>query len=162
MKIIKPILLGIIAAGGALVFEFIFSLFFPGIIVPKNLFLQTVTLSLVIAAAIEESFKFLVIYKSFFCLENSKNIILSSLLFGLGFSLAEIAILNLSEISYNFNVYMNILGIIFIHMLTSVFIGYMILKLKKITPFLALAIILLAFAAHLSYNAAIIHGYLQK
>jgi len=156
MRFIKPILLGVIAAGGALVFELAISLFSSDINLQKNMISGTFSPFLILTAAVEEFFKFLVIYKSFADFKNPKNIFYSSLLLGLGFSLAELAVINAFEISSGVNLYLGITGIILIHTLTSGTIGWFIAKIKKAAFPLLVATIFPAILMHLFYNTAVI------
>ncbi|MFA4818031.1 MAG: PrsW family glutamic-type intramembrane protease [Parcubacteria group bacterium] len=162
-KFIKPIFLGVIAAGGALVFELLFSSFFPTYDFSAAALSFDIIIFLIIAAAIEEFFKLLVIYKSFFLQKNNGREFLSSaLLLGLGFALAEITISNYFGLSENPNLYFGILGIFLVHMLSAGLIGYLLIKIRA-RIFTALALVFLAATAlHFTYNWAIIAGYLQK
>ena len=162
-KFIKPIFLGIIAAGGALVFELLSTSFFPAENFSISTLSVTVVVFLIIAAAIEEFFKLLVIYKSLFLKKNNDREFLSSaLLLGLGFALTEIAVSNYFGLSGNPNLYLGILGIILVHTVSAGLIGYLLLKIRA-GIFTLLAVVLLAATLlHFAYNAAIIAGYLQK
>ena len=66
MRFIKPTFLGMIAAGGALVFELLVSDFFPENNFSEAALSLNIIFLLLAAAAIEEFFKLLVIYKSFY------------------------------------------------------------------------------------------------
>lgn len=199
MKFIKPIFLGMIAAGGALVFELLVSGFFPENNFSEAALSLNIIFPLLAAAAIEEFFKLLVIYKSFYPHTNfnkktfintasrealsrssenaefvkvgvgvylqknsAREFLYSSLFLGFGFSLAEIAISNYFSIFGDLNLYLGILGIIFIHTLSAGLIGWLLLKIKKISFFSLALILFAATLLHFSYNAAIISGYLQK
>lgn len=162
-KIIKPIFLGMIAAGGALVFEFLLLGFFPETNLSAAAFSKNIILFLLMAAVIEEFFKFLVIYKSFYLQKNNtREFLYSALLLGLGFALAEIVVSNYFGVSGSFNLYLGILGIVFIHALSAGLIGYLLLKIKSATFLFLAAILLVASLLHFAYNAAIVLGYLQK
>lgn len=162
-KFIKPIFLGLIAAGGALVFELLISGFFPENNFSEAALSLNIIIFLIIAAAIEEFFKLLIIYKSFYFSKTSaQDFLYSSLLLGFGFALAEIAISDYFSISGSPGLYSGILGIIFIHTVSAGLAGWFLLKIKKIS-FSSLALILFAAALlHFAYNAAVIAGYLQK
>ena len=162
-KFIQPIFLGAIAAGGALVFELLISSFFPAYDFSTAALSFNIVIFLIIAAAIEEFFKLLVIYKGLFLQKsNAREFLSSALLLGFGFALAEIAISNYFSLSGNPNLYFGILGIILVHMLSAGSIGWFLLKIRAgIFPVLAIAL-LAATAFHFAYNAAVISGYLQK
>lgn len=167
MKFIKPIFLGVIAAGGALVFELLLQGFFPAANFSASTLSLNIIFFLIIAAAIEEFFKLMVIYKSFYLPtrdadENNKGIIFSSLCLGLGFSLTEIALSNYFSISGSPGLYLGILGIIFIHTLSAGLIGYFLLKTKARTSPVLIVILFTATLIHFTYNAAVFSGYLQK
>ncbi len=161
-KLIKPIFLGMIAAGGALVFELLFLNFFPENNFSETAFSPDIIIFLIIAAGAEEFFKLLVIYKGMFSQKNNREFLYSSLLLGLGFALSEIAFSGYFSISGDPNLYPGILGIIFIHSFSAGLIGYLLLKTRART-FSALIIILFAATLlHFAYNAAVVAGYLQK
>jgi hypothetical protein len=162
VKFIKPILLGIIAAGGALVFELLIQGFFPNADLSAASYLDIILL-LVIAAAIEEFFKLLIIYKSFFLQKiNNHEFLYSALLLGFGFALTEVTISNYFSLPVNSELYLGLLGIILIHTLLAGLIGYLLLRIRTGT-FSALAFILLTVTLlHFVYNFGIISGYLQK
>lgn len=160
-----------IAAGGALVFELLVSGFFPENNFSEAALSLNIIFLLLAAAAIEEFFKLLVIYKSFYLQKNSaREFLYSSLFLGFGFSLAEIAISDYFGIFGDLNLYLGILGIIFIHTLSAGMIGYLLLRVSaKGSPRFGeaggpvlIAILFAATLLHFSYNAAIISGYLQK
>jgi hypothetical protein len=162
MNFVKPIFLGMIAAGGALVFELLVSSFFPSHdFSTADIFLNIIFL--IILAAIEEFFKLLVIYKSFYSQKNNgRDFLQSSLLLGFGFSLAEIAISGYFSDTKNLNLYLGIMGIIFIHTLSAGLIGWFLLKIKTRLVISLVAVFLIVTMLHFAYNTAIITGYLQK
>lgn len=167
MKFIKPIFLGIIAAGGALVFELLISGFLPENNFSEAALSLNIIIFLIIAAAVEEFFKLLVIYKNFFLpqkdsSDNGRKIIFFSLFLGLGFALAEITFSDYSGISGDPCLYSGMLGIVFIHSFSAGLIGWLLLKIKKASFFPLAFILFTATLFHFAYNAAIIAGYLQK
>jgi len=159
MRFIKPIFLGSIAAGGALVFELLAQSFFPDANFSTAALSLNIILILIIAAVIEEFFKLLVIYKSLFLQKNNdREFLYSALLLGFGFALTEIVISNYSSLPQNPNLYFGLLGIILVHTFLAGFIGYLLLKIRtgKIAVFTA--ILLAATALHFAYNFAVFSG----
>lgn len=154
MSPIKSFFLGIIAALGALFLEFSFSLFFP--VGAQALFFSQFSIFLIISAACEEVIKYAMIYKIFSAVEERITIITGSFLIGLGFSATEIFLnyyskINLANIPFYF-----ILGMIFIHIFTSVFAGIVVSK-KQNPYFTAVRVLILNSAIHIAYNLAVIY-----
>lgn len=162
VKIIKPVFLGIIAAGGALTAELLFSFLIPGAGFSETAVYAGITLALVLSAAIEEIFKFTVIYKSFGRLNSARDILFSSLLLGLGFAAAEIMLSAPFEISAIPQLYFGLPGIIFVHALTAVIMGFFIGRMKIPRNAHIFLVIFLAAALHLAYNATVLYARLQK
>lgn len=163
MKFVKPIFLGMIAAGGALVFELLLLGLFPAYDFSTGALSLVIILFLMIAAFLEEFFKLLVIYKSFYPPKTgARDFLYSSLLLGFGFALTEIALSNYFSLLENSSLYLGILGIIFIHTLLAGLIGYFLLKARAITFLVLAAILFTASLLHFVYNEAVISGYLQK
>lgn len=148
MTKIKSFFYGIVAASGATIFQQLI------LIILQIEIIDTTQLTpiLVFGAFSEEIFKFLVIYKLANEEENSRKLILSSLFVGLGFSLVELTFKiwgHLENIRIYFSDY---LGIVLIHLLTAVIIGYF-LTLKKSLRFSLLVGFFSALALHLVYNS---------
>lgn len=163
VKFIKPIFLGMIAAGGALVFELLIQTFFPSTDLSVAALSLNVIIFLIITATVEEFFKLLVIYKSFYIQKNdAREFLFSALLLGFGFSLAEIAISNYFGLPGSLNLYLGILGIILVHTLLAGLIGYLLLKIRTGIFTASAVIILTATLLHSAYNFAVFSGYLQK
>lgn len=162
VKFIKPIFLGMIAAGGALVFELLITGFFPAYDFSTAAISLNIIIFLAVAAAIEEFFKLLVVYKALFLQKNNaREFLFSALLLGLGFSLAEVAISNYFGLPGSLDLYLGILGIILVHTILAGLMGYLLLKTSAKSAAL-MTILFTAVLLHFSYNFAIISGYLQK
>lgn len=159
VKFIKPIFLGMIAGGGALVFELLLQSFFPAADFSAAALSLNTIFFLIIAAAVEEFFKLLVIYKSFYLQKYStREFLYSALLLGFGFALAEIIISNYLGLPGSPALYFGILGIILAHTLSVGLIGYLLLK----TSAKSAALITILFTAtlfHFAYNFAVFSGY---
>ena len=154
MDKIKAFCYGIIAAFGATFLQLI------ALILLNVQIIDTSHLSalLVFGALSEEIFKLIVIYylakeKNF-----SQNIVLDSLLVGLGFSITELVFKiwgDVEIIRTNFWAY---LGIVFIHLLTAGIMGW-IFSVKKSAWSWVLFSLMLALTVHLAYNAVQIYYF---
>jgi len=116
------------------------------------------TAPLVLAAVIEEVFKFSFVRKA---REeeypaSKGNFFLKILLIGLGFSLTEL-FLNISRLSPSELPYGYALGAILLHLATVFIMGYLFLKTTRGETTLAFLIALPAIILHLSYNLLVIH-----
>ncbi len=159
MKFIKPIFLGVIAAGGALVFELLLLSFFPKNNFPGAALSLNLIFLLLAAAIVEEFFKLLIIYKSFYLQKNgAREFLYFSLLLGFGFAMAEIYISGYFGISGSSALYSGILGIIFIHTLSAGLMGWLLLKIKIVTFPVLIIVLFIATLLHFAYNAAVIAG----
>jgi len=153
MAQIESIFWGIIAALGALVVELVF---FIGSSIYANP-LAEISFSqffiipqfIIVAACIEEVFKYIVISKIIDRFSFEKSYIINSLFVGLGFFGVEMALIlmskNLPEIQF-------LIEIAIVHLGTAGLIGYFVATKnpKKITTFLLSIIFAIAF--HASYN----------
>ena len=164
MAQIESIFWGIIAALGALVIELVF---FIGSSIYIN---PTMEISfsqffiipqfIIVAACIEEIFKYIVISKRIERLSFEKSYIINSLLVGLGFFGVEIMLILTSK---NLPAVQFLIEIAILHMGTSGLIGYFVAikNPKKITTFLLAIIFAVAF--HASYNLLILkREYVQN
>jgi RsiW-degrading membrane proteinase PrsW (M82 family) len=160
---LKPFFFGIIAAGGALVLELLFSDFFPEYNFSAGIFSLSTFFLLMLMAAIEEFFKLLIIYKSLYSPKNdTPRFLFSALFLGLGFSLTEIFISNYDGISKNSGFYLGISGIIVIHTFLSGLIGWLLLKIKTINFSTMAVVLFVTTLLHFTYNIAVFLGLLQK
>ena len=154
MNKIKSFFYGIIAASGATILQQIVLLSLNVQIIDTS----HLTGLLIFGAFSEEIFKFFVIYKLSQEETLTKNLVLNSLLIGLGFSLVELVFKiwgDLEIVSANFLAY---LGIIFIHVLTAGTIGYFLSR-EKPAHWTIPAGIFLALLLHLAYNALLIYSF---
>lgn len=154
MPTIKSFFLGILAALFALFFELSFSLFFPE--EKQALFFTRFSLFLIISALVEEITKYAVIYKSFSDVEKRRTIIFGGFLVGLGFSVTEFFLnyyskLDLINIPFYF-----LLGMIFIHIFTSVFAANVVSK-KQNKYFTASRALIFNTTIHILYNLIVIY-----
>jgi len=153
MSSIKSFFLGVLAAFFALFFELSLSLFFPE--QKQALFFTRFSLFLIISALIEEIAKYALIYASFSNIEKRMTIIFGGFLVGLGFAATEVFLnyyskLNLINIPFYF-----LLGMIFIHIFTSLFAANVISK-KQNKYFMATRVIVFNSTIHILYNLAVI------
>ena len=146
MKISQSISYGILAAAFALFVE----LLIVSILGQEfgKISFDKITLILIIVISIEEIFKFTLIKKISENL-NNKEIIISALFVGFGFSILEI-IINLSSGTTQFEY---LLGLLIIHPITAGFIGLTLTK--KSHTFLYS--ILIAGSIHFFYNFLVVY-----
>lgn len=154
MHKIKAFFYGVIAASGATVFQQLILIVLNIEIVATD----HLTPLLIFGALSEEIFKFIVIYKIYIETESEKNLLINSWLVGFGFSIIELIFKIWGKLPDIRIFYPDYLGIIVIHMLTAVIIGYF-LTLKKSKILSSLAGITLAFLIHLVYNTFKIYGF---
>ncbi|MFA6973478.1 MAG: hypothetical protein WC238_01915 [Parcubacteria group bacterium] len=151
MQNIKFLLLGFIAALGALAVEMILTMLFPG---EAALVFTQITFLLILLVATEELFKFAVMLKSV----STTSFFRPSFLISAGFALTEIflAYSKNTGIIQN-NLYPLLAGVGIIHLTTGIICGYSAFAYKKtgraLTPLLLL---ILAIVLHLIYNVVII------
>lgn len=154
-KFIKPFLLGIIAALGALIIELVFYVIFPGRETQQDYY-NKITVFLFLVVAIEEFFKIIIIYKSSEEFSKENDIFISSLFIGAGFSIIE---LFLKDLDYESLLSLGNLNIVLVHLLTAGLAGYLISKQSIIKNGFLIKTWLLAFLVHLSYNLLIIYFF---
>lgn len=148
MNKLQSFFYGIIAALGTVILQQIVLILFRVEIIDTS----QLTPLLIFGALTEEIFKFIFIYKLAQTAQSNKNLIYSSLLVGLGFSLTELIFKlweNFQNIKINFFDYF---GLVLIHLLTAGVIG-LFLSLKKPLWIRIMSGILVAAILHLAYNA---------
>jgi len=162
MKYLKYFSYGIIAACGALILEFFFLiLFFPNSNnYGENMFVSTPII--LVAAFIEEFLKYAFIrriYNETAHTEHKRKFLSCSLILGLGFFIVEF-FFNLTGSNFLAkagNIFL--WGVLFLHLLTAGFIGFMFSKFKTEKNIFFLTIFLAAFFIHVSYNLAILRFF---
>jgi len=162
MKSLKPFIFGILAAAGALIIELVISnLYFilSGKDVEINYF-DKITFFLVIVVLIEESFKYVMLRKSYKEQDRKKQKISTAVIAGLGFASVELFFIYLSmffnQSSFYFD--LGIIGALALHIATTGIIGYLIVSEKSAGTSLAIKTIGIAFCLHIIYNLAIIYN----
>ncbi|HPN55119.1 MAG TPA: hypothetical protein PLB52_04320 [Candidatus Moranbacteria bacterium] len=158
----ESFLWGIIAALGALVLEIIA---FLGISYNKNIdFSFSVFFSfpffILIAAGIEEFFKYIIISKKIESFSLEKSYIVNSLLVGLGFFAVELELINISSGLPNWNI---LSEIALLHIGTAGIIGYIVAIKNPRKFFTFLFALSFAVAFHAAYNFLVIkRAFLQN
>lgn len=153
---------GIIAALGAMLVELVLKNILSSEISLDNIFFTIITPSLILFALTEEAFKFAVINKAVSSLKNPGDIFSGALLIGLGFSLTD----SLTEIYLGFSVnffeqtsyLLAILGILIVHLSTSLLFGYFSFKKSLFAKTIPAAVFIFATLLHLLYNIFIIYN----
>lgn len=171
-RLIGPLLFGIVASFGALFLELLLSLFLGDPDKLDGFFLNTLTPLLIAAVLIEEIFKFIFVYKNFQELKVQlkdygeknhlkKELIVNSLLIGLGFSGLELLFifLNLPAGQSLRHLGLAVPGMVAIHILTAGFIGYFIAATGTVTLAFIAGALLAVFSVHLIYNSLIIYDF---
>lgn len=150
---IKSFFLGILAAFFALFLELSLSLFFP---TEKQVyFFTTFSIFLVLAAFSEEVIKYAVIFQAHSKLEKKWQIIHGGFLVGLGFSGTEVFLNYYSHTELLSIPFYFLLGMIFLHIFTSLFAANVIAKKQNIA-FMTIRSLVFNTAIHIIYNVAII------
>lgn len=154
MFLIQSLFLGILAAFFALVLEIGITSFFP-----ENLsifsFLPGGWLA-VVSVLVEEISKATIIYKISTDQKRKTPLIINGIFMAIGFSATEI-MLNLFQVdSANKLDYSSLGGIIFVHLITIVFISFFLQNPVKIRTGQIVSLVLLTSFFHLSYNLTII------
>jgi hypothetical protein len=148
-KLIESIFLGILAAFGALIVEFLtYSL-------GGNLPFEEWKLALFILverAFIEELFKCLIIYKKIGSLSSRGIILLNSAFVGLGFAATEFLLLFSKEGVGFANNMQPLVGIASIHIVTALIAGYIISNNRLATIKIIWKIIAINLLIHFVYN----------
>ena len=140
---------GIIAALGALALELSTMLIFN---LPPA---ENALFTLFIFVAIEEILKYAVIYRHHLARIN-KKIILGALFTGLGFSLTE---LFLKQLDYQKESAFPVLGIIFIHILTTSLVGISCMRKYYANKLFVLLLIGVNILLHFGYNFCILYYF---
>lgn len=162
MKQIESFFWGIIAAFGALTAELLILGLFPFFAADEkkmDFALQDYSghflFFLAATVLIEELFKYIVIAKRLETLFAEKALFFNSFLVGIGFSFAEILLIQKNSAINWSSDYQNIMGIILIHSATAGIMGYFLATSnpRKIKTFLKA--ILAASCIHFFYNALI-------
>jgi hypothetical protein len=154
MPYAKSLMMGILAATGALILETLISMIFPDAFSPENIYLFGSVISLAILALIEEISIFFMVFKIKNDFGNSQSILGLSFLCGIGFALFEIGLRFLGENDENFlsPAYM---GIFLVHIFTAGLFGFFLGR-KSFSPNYSLFLLVLASLAHFAYNYLII------
>lgn len=151
---IKAFFFGILAAVSALVVEQAVQIFTGGIL--ETEIILKLSWLLIVSAAVEESLKYLLIYKNSLELESKKKIIVSSLWLGAGFALTEILLyLSGQNVTWSSSAW-PFLGILSVHLVTSGYAGYLLTKKQNIYVLTARAL-LFNTILHILYNFAILN-----
>ncbi len=154
MQKLESFFWGVVAAGGAVVFQFIFFLAATNFIAPeaKLSFDQFYVLPIVVLlfAFLEEFFKYLMLAKRIIKISTKHDFLINALLIGLGFFTLELAIILTN--SGNLEI-QKILEIAILHLGTTILMGYFILTMKKSSPLYSVTYpLLLATGLHFSFN----------
>jgi hypothetical protein len=131
MKLVRLFLMGILGAVGALILETIALIFFAPALQNAEIlssFSSSLNYFFFFAIITEEFFKYLLICKSVPRISEGKNMAFGSLIFGLGFSVPEVIFIYWSFQNGGSFSLEGILGIIIIHISTSIIMGYAISK----------------------------------
>jgi RsiW-degrading membrane proteinase PrsW (M82 family) len=155
-KIIRPFFFGIVAAAGALFFELTLSSFFSQENFLPILSTRTAAPLLATFACIEEFFKMIFIWKIAGGIERKKDVLLSALLVGLGFSLTEASLILLNGSFSGSTLYQGLIGLAVIHLSTTIFFGLFVIGNRLPRKFAAVIFFLIALFFHLVYNFLII------
>ncbi len=159
MNYLKYLFYGILAACGALILEFLFLiLFFPDSNSHGENMLASTPIILG-AAFIEECLKYAFIRKVHDETDHKEKILFYSLTLGLGFFLVEF-FLNLTGSNFLTKIGNIFLwGVLFLHLSTTGFIGFMFSKFKTKKIIFFLAVFLAAFFIHVSYNLTVLRFF---
>ena len=151
MKQLQSFFLGIIGALGALFLEIaILTFFFPASKISEEL--TSFGYFFFLAILSEEFFKFFLIYKLTSKTEKITSVTINSMIFGLGFSMLEMFLLYWNYVNGTSSEFIDILGVLIIHISTSTLIGYSTAKSDmKLSSSLLFGFIP-AFLIHSAYN----------
>lgn len=158
MTHLKLFFFGIIAALGAMVIELVLKNILSTEVSLANNFFNIITPSLILFALVEEIFKFIVINKAVSLLKGPKNAFLGAFLIGLGFSLTEIYLAFSNNLFEQSNYLLAILGILIVHISTSLIFGYFSFKKSPLSKTIFAVIIISATLLHLLYNIFVIYN----
>lgn len=115
---------------------------------------QTIAILLVGSALIEETLKFIVIYKSLFRLITGKYRWVGVFFFGIGFSAVEISIISQYAILSSDN-WLEIAGILAVHLATTGLLATTAFRVKSMYSLRAFLSILAVTGLHVGYNSLI-------
>lgn len=157
MQIVKPILLGVMASAGALVLETLFSIL--GAQFSANF--SNSLLDIFAFALIEEFLKLSIIYKKFIRQKIAGNIFGSAMLLGTGFSAVEIFFYakSLQPLVFENSLIFLLLGIFFVHILTSFLAAYFLSRKFRAKNFLLIWALVINVLIHFCYNLVIVHYF---
>lgn len=154
MKSLESLFWGAIAALGALVLELVLaSILISPAADMRPAILGATSLSWIVlaAAAIEESFKYLIISRRIAVSCTGRSCIINSLLCGLGFGALELTLFFSGNLSFGATSF-QIWSLPLLHMLTSAYIGYRIIVKKSRSFVVILTIIAPATLIHAAFN----------
>jgi hypothetical protein len=152
---IKFFFYGIITALGAMFVELVIKNILSAETTLATNFFTIITPSLILFALTEELFKFFIINKTTATLKKSVDIFYGSLFIGLGFAIAEISLLIAERASFvQDNYSLALLGIMVIHLTTSLLFGYFSFH-KNLSTFITT--IAIATILHLTYNGLVVY-----
>jgi hypothetical protein len=137
---------GILAAFGALILELSPTIF--GLI-----FSETSLFFILFTASIEEAVKYTFIYNHYLKLASKEKILSGAFFIGLGFSITEIV---LKQLSYQEATALPIAGIFLVHLLTATLLGLFFWKKNQKPLFLSFLIVLLNIFLHFFYNLLVL------
>lgn len=156
MSVVKYFFLGILAAFFSLILEVVFSIIYPG--ASDALFLSYISPILFFSIIAEESFKFIILFKNYSPDIAKKNVLANSLIAGTGFASTEIFFYVYQDASLATTSLPFLLGILLLHIFTSVFIGSLLVKNHEKYFTASRAITVNAFI-HLLYNLAVLYFF---
>lgn len=154
MSYIKPFFFGILAAISALVLEQAAFIFIGDRMETEIAF--KISWILVVSAMIEEALKYLLLYKNSAELNGKKEIIVSSFFLGLGFAMTEILLYLSGQNIVWQSAAWPLLGVLFVHLITSGYAGYLLAK-KQNVYVIAIRALIFNILLHLLYNFAVLN-----
>jgi hypothetical protein len=156
-------MLGIITAFGALFLELLLFTFFNLDLGAAYLYSNSLSWPLIFSAFLEESVKIVILYQILKKIIQAgmerKNIFLSALMAGLGFSLTEI-FFNLfnSQISPSLS-FRDIFGLLIVHTGTFAILGYVLAKKTGLSFLRFILFLPVVFLFHLFYNSLVLYQW---
>ena len=150
------IFIGVITALGALVAQFVVSIFYPEM--AEIDLTRALSRALIISLLIEEFFKLAVIGKISARSPRRKEVFLNSILIGTGFSLAEISLNCLSQSAVSAGLIFSYLGVFLTHTATSALYGYYFSSCAEKTLTEIIFIFILGGLLHFSFNISVIYS----
>jgi hypothetical protein len=160
MKKIQFFMLGIITAFGALFLELLVFTIFNSKTGALYAYTSSLNLTIIFSVFLEESVKIIILFQVLKKIiregASRKDVFLSALLAGLGFSVTEI-FFNLFNSQINrYLSWLDVFGLLTVHMTTFAILGYILAK-KTNLNFSQFALLLpLVFSVHLFYNSLVI------